>query len=333
MVVATATTVALSAGQVLPALAAPTPTPPVPTTVASAKDQVKGLDKKASEIGEQYDEAADDLAAGRKRLKVLRADIALQQKKVDQLSTAAQAIALAQFRGRDFDTTIQIFTSGDPDTLLDRLSTASQVDERMNKTLAEQQTEQANLKEMQRAAEAEVSALAEQEKKMAGFKSDIEAKVREAESLVTSLTDAEQEDLSSSDGDPTSSDPVDYADADARIKTAIKYALSKVPKGQYVWGAEGPTGFDCSGLMLASYRAAGISLPHSSRAQSKRGMAVAKSDLKAGDLIFFYRPIHHVGMYIGGGKFVHARNTRADLVVQSLASYPAPYSGARRIIR
>lgn len=333
MAAAAAVAITLFAGQSLPATAAPTPKPkPTPTTVTSAKDRVKALDKQASEIGEQYDEVSDALDAGKARLKVLRADIAIQQKLVDQLSAAAQTIALAQFRGREVDTTVQIFTSGDPDTLLDRLSTASKVDETMEKTLSEQQAAQGNLSDMQRTAEAEVAALAEQEKKLGELKSDIEDKVTKAEQLVASLTDQEREDLNSEDGPTDTSDPGDYADADARIQKAISYALSKVSGSQYVWGASGPRGFDCSGLMLASYRAAGISLPHSSRAQASRGSAVSKGNLKPGDLVFFYHPIHHVGMYIGGGKFVHARNTRVDLVVQKLSSYPAPWAGARRII-
>jgi peptidoglycan DL-endopeptidase CwlO len=334
VVAAAAVAIALFAGQTLPAVATPTPTPsPTPTTVTSAKDRVKELDKQASAIGEQYDETSDALDASKARLKVLRADIAIQQKVVDKLSAQAQTIALAQFRSRDLDTTVQIFTSGDPDTLLDRLSTANKVDENMDKTLAEQEAAQANLSDMQRAAEAEVSALADEEKQLAQLKSEIDQKVNEAEGLVNTLSAADQADIDSSDGNPTTADPGDYADADARIKKAITYALSKVSNSQYVWGADGPNSFDCSGLMLAAYRAAGISLPHSSRTQSGLGVAVAKSDLKPGDLIFFYHPVHHVGMYIGGGKFVHARNTRVDLVVQTLASYPAPWGGARRIIR
>jgi len=325
--------------------AAPTPTPnpkptaaaaaspaAKPTTVADAAAQVKALEDEASMIGEQYDAAQDALDAGKERLKVLQADIDLQQKKVDELSAQAQAIALAQFRSRDVDTTVEIFTSGDPETMMAKLSTVSKVNEDMDAVLANQQAEQANLTDMQRSAEAEVAALADQEQKMADLKKQADAKLSDAQALLNTLTAEEQAKLNESDGGSATSDPGDYADASARIQTAIKYALSKVPGSQYVWGAAGPSGFDCSGLMLASYRAAGISLPHSSQSQSHLGRAVSKSDLKPGDLIFFYHPVHHVGMYIGGGKFVHARNTRADLVVQSLASYPAPWAGARRIL-
>ena len=303
-----------------------------PTTAADAAAQVKKLEDEAAEIGEAYDAAQDTLDAGNERLKVLQDDIALQQKKVDQLSAQAQAIALAQFRSRDIDTTVQIFTSGDPETMMAKLSTVNKVDEDMDAILADQQAEQANLTDMRRAAEAEVAALADQEQKMAELKKQIDDKLAAAKQLYNTLSAEEQARMNDSDGGPVTVDPGDYADASARIQVAIKYALSKVPAGQYVWGSAGPSGFDCSGLMLASYRAAGVRLPHSSQAQSHIGRSVSKSELKPGDLIFFYHPIHHVGMYIGGGKFVHARNTRADLVVQSLASYPAPWAGARRVL-
>lgn len=325
------------------ASAAPSPTPTPgpsssasasakPTTAADAAAQVKKLEEEAAEIGEAYDAAQDALDAGNERLKVLRDDIARQQKKVDRLSAQAQAIALAQFRSRDMDTTVQIFTSGDPETMMAKLSTVNKVDADMDQVLADQQAEQANLTDMQRAAESEVAALADQEQKMAELKKQVDDKLAAAKELYDTLSAEEQARIDDSDGGSTTADPGDYADASARIQTAIKYALSKVPNGQYVWGASGPSGFDCSGLMLASYRAAGIRLPHSSQAQSHIGRAVSKSELKPGDLVFFYHPVHHVGMYIGGGKFVHARNTRADLVVQSLASYPAPWAGARRVL-
>lgn len=120
--------------------------------------------------------------------------------------------------------------------------------------------------------------------------------------------------------------------ADPRALQAVQYAISKVGKSQYVWGAEGPNAFDCSGLMLAAYKSAGVSLPHSSITQSQLGKPVSRDQLRPGDLIFWYSPVSHVGMYVGNGNIVHARNTRVDIVMQSLASYPAPYSGARRVV-
>jgi peptidoglycan DL-endopeptidase CwlO len=77
----------------------------------------------------------------------------------------------------------------------------------------------------------------------------------------------------------------------------------------YVWGADGPNTFDCSGFTMFVYRQVGVSLPHSSRAQIGYGQRVSRSDLKPGDLVFFGSPIHHVGIYAGGGMMIHAPHT------------------------
>jgi cell wall-associated NlpC family hydrolase len=305
-----------------------------PRTAAEAKAQVKALTEKASEIGEQYDEATDALAEGKARLKSLKADIATQQQKVDALTAEARTIALIQFRNRDLDPTVQVFTSGDPDSLLARLSTADKVDDNMESTLAEQQAQQASLDDLKRALDAEVQALADQEQKLADLKVEIDDSVKKAQELYDQLDERERAALDSDEGDATTFDPGELApgEASAKALAVIKYATSKVGNSQYVWGASGPNAFDCSGLMLAAYRSVGISLPHSSRAMSRIGRAVSRSELKPGDLIFWYNPVHHVGMYIGNGKIVHARNVRSDLVIQSLSSYPAPWAGARRIL-
>ena len=96
----------------------------------------------------------------------------------------------------------------------------------------------------------------------------------------------------------------------------------------YVWGASGPNSFDCSGLTMRAYAQVGISLPHSSSAQYGSGRHISRSNLQPGDLVFFYSPIHHVGIYIGGGMIVHAANPGEGVTTASL--YSMPYAGAVR---
>ena len=86
---------------------------------------------------------------------------------------------------------------------------------------------------------------------------------------------------------------------------AVRLALAQLGK-PYVWAADGPNSFDCSGLMLFAWRAGGANLPHSSRAQFATTTRVSISQIRPGDLVFFGRPIHHVGMYVGDGKMVEA---------------------------
>ncbi|WP_033295572.1 C40 family peptidase [Amycolatopsis jejuensis] len=112
-----------------------------------------------------------------------------------------------------------------------------------------------------------------------------------------------------------------------QAQQAIDAALGKLGK-PYVWGATGPDSFDCSGLMQWAYRQAGISLPRSSREQSTFGTAVSRSQLQPGDLVFYYSPVSHVGMYIGDGKMVHAP-TSGDVV--KISPLQSQYVGARRV--
>lgn len=110
--------------------------------------------------------------------------------------------------------------------------------------------------------------------------------------------------------------------------SALSKAMSKIG-APYVWGAAGPGSFDCSGLVLWSYKQVGVSLPHSSQAQSRMGTPVAKSDLRPGDLVFFYSPVSHVAIYIGNGKVVHASTSGQPVKVSDLKNMP--FNSARRI--
>ncbi|ANN19073.1 hydrolase Nlp/P60 [Amycolatopsis orientalis] len=107
---------------------------------------------------------------------------------------------------------------------------------------------------------------------------------------------------------------------------ALAAAKSKLGSA-YVWGATGPSTFDCSGLMLWAYKQAGLTLPRSSRQQSTFGAPVERSQLQPGDLVFYYSPVSHVGMYVGNGMMVHAP-TSGDVV--KVSPLQNNYVGARR---
>ncbi len=96
----------------------------------------------------------------------------------------------------------------------------------------------------------------------------------------------------------------------------------------YVWAGESPSGFDCSGLTKYVYAKVGISLPHSSRMQFGMGTSISYGDLAPGDLVFFGNPVHHVGIYVGGGNYLHAPYTGSVVKISSLGR--SDYAGARR---
>jgi cell wall-associated NlpC family hydrolase len=112
----------------------------------------------------------------------------------------------------------------------------------------------------------------------------------------------------------------------------VAYAMSQL-NTPYVWGGAAPGGFDCSGLVMWAYAQVGVSLPHSSYAQYGYGVPVSRDQLAPGDLVFF-DGLGHVGIYIGGGQFVHAPHTGDVVKISSLSEdwYSANYVGARRIL-
>jgi cell wall-associated NlpC family hydrolase len=122
----------------------------------------------------------------------------------------------------------------------------------------------------------------------------------------------------------------DYGDPQRAPKSeVVRIALSKLG-APYRYAAAGPDAFDCSGFTMWCYAQVGVSLPHSSRAQIGCGERVSRANLKPGDLVFFGRTrIHHVGIYIGGGQFVHAPHT-GDVVKVSSLDERSDYVGACR---
>jgi cell wall-associated NlpC family hydrolase len=136
--------------------------------------------------------------------------------------------------------------------------------------------------------------------------------------------------LAGAPGGPPAVPPTSVAATHPAAQTAVGTALAQTGD-PYAWGAAGPNAFDCSGLTQYAFAAAGVALPHSSRAQSGLGVPVSYADLRPGDLVFFYSPVSHVAMYIGNGQIVYASTYGQPVRVMNLASMPE-FAGARRIV-
>jgi cell wall-associated NlpC family hydrolase len=130
----------------------------------------------------------------------------------------------------------------------------------------------------------------------------------------------------SSGGSPSPAPTPPPATHSSVVSIALQYL--GVP---YVWGGASPSGFDCSGFTMYVYAKVGVSLPHNAAMQYGMGTPVSRSQLAPGDLVFF-NGLSHVGMYIGGGRFVHAPHTGDVVKISSLSEYwySATYVGARR---
>jgi len=120
----------------------------------------------------------------------------------------------------------------------------------------------------------------------------------------------------------------------ARTAKVIRYALSQVGD-RYVAAASGPSAYDCSGLTMSAWRQAGVSLPHYSRSQFATTRRIPLSQARPGDLVFYFgQGAHHVGLYIGNGKMVHAANPSSGVLVSNILGpwYSSRFSGIGRVV-
>ena len=174
--------------------------------------------------------------------------------------------------------------------------------------------------------------------KLAQKKNDVEKKLKEKNALYAKVK-KEIEEIKNAERKKSSYLAKSYrANTQSAYKTSrgssrsnvVDIALSLLGK-PYRWAAAGPNSFDCSGLTMYVYSKVGVSLPHSSRAQYNCGVHISRNNLAPGDLVFFARGsrISHVGIYIGGGNFVHAPQTGDVVKIQSLSSR-SNYVGAVR---
>ncbi len=130
------------------------------------------------------------------------------------------------------------------------------------------------------------------------------------------------------DGDPSAADPAVTPPPPSQYSGVVGLAMQELGK-PYAWGTAGPSTFDCSGLVMYVFAKMGVSLPHNAAAQYGYGTPVPYNDLQPGDLVFF-EGLGHVGIYIGGGQFIHAPHTGDVVKISSLSDHGG-YVGARRI--
>jgi cell wall-associated NlpC family hydrolase len=164
--------------------------------------------------------------------------------------------------------------------------------------------------------------LAERQSKLAGVEREVETLQAQEEAARASAAASWSRKGSSGSGGDRSFPPPTRAPRSELISIARRYLGAR-----YVWAGAGPNTFDCSGFTMFVYRQVGVSLPHSSRAQISCGERVSRKDLAPGDLVFFGSPIHHVGMYIGGGMMIHSPHSGDVVKISPISS---DFSGACR---
>lgn len=325
---ATATTVAfLPAGS---ATADPT------ASVNEVERRVAALDTRAGLAVEDFRQAEQQLAEVERRAAVAAEQVALEQARLDEVRSAMSQVVAAAYRRGSSDRLVSLVTDSDPQTFLDRASSLDRIARGQADVLADIEIARHRLQSQQTAAERQLEAKREAERALAERREAIERALAEQRRLLGGL-EADQRrqveaaraagpgsDRASRAGEAT---PTYTGPASGRARVAVEEAHRQLGK-PYRYGGNGPDSFDCSGLTGWVWRAAGVSLPRTSRDQYAQGRKVSRADLQPGDLVYFGNPIHHVGIYIGDGQMISAPQSGDRVKMQS--AFRSDYVGATR---
>ncbi len=251
------------------------------------------------------------------------------QAQLDALDGQVRQLARSAYTSEGFSRLDVLLTSDSADELVHQLGTLDAIAGHTNEQVAlvsdaaaTAEQAQAEADKAQAEAQRAVDEIADQQK-------DLEAQIADYQRQYAALSAPQQEAVSRAHSGEAQAVPSGVIAPSGAAQVAVDTALAQVGD-PYVWGAGGPDAFDCSGLTQYAYSAAGVSLPHSSKSQSQMGQPVSRGELQPGDLVFFYSPVSHVGMYIGDGKMVHASTSSKPVMVASLDSMGS-YNSARRI--
>jgi peptidoglycan DL-endopeptidase CwlO len=301
--------------------------------------QVDKLNRQADAATETYNDARVHFAESNRRLTVVKHRLEAKQAEVDAMQSSVGQLASAAYKSGGLDPTVQILLADDPEAFLQSAVALNQLGRQQSAVLARVVAARQGLASARNDVtqqRSRASALADQIKSQ---KHAIEAKLAEAKQLLGTLKadqlakyDAALHAVAARGHSVASRSragniPSYDGPASGRASDAIKTAYAQLGD-PYVYGAAGPNAFDCSGLTMFAWNSAGVSLPHSSAAQYSSLRHVAISDLQPGDLVFYYSPISHVAIYIGGGRIIHAPHPGLSVEIAPL--HEMPISGAAR---
>ncbi|GGU78879.1 hypothetical protein GCM10010260_09260 [Streptomyces filipinensis] len=296
-----------------------------------SKDQVKAkvdkLYEEAEQATEKYNGAKEKQQKLQKEISTIQDNVARGQQDLNKLRDGLGSLATSQYRSGGIDPSVQLFLSSNPDDFLDKASTLDQLSAQQVDSLKKIQDKQRELAQERAEATEKLKDLSSTRTQLEKKKKEVQGKLAEAQQLLNTLTAKEKADLAAQQqrADRSSSARVNLGDtppASDRAGAAFSAAQSQIGK-PYVYGATGPSSFDCSGLTSWAYAQAGVSIPRTSEQQANIGTRISSvNDLQVGDLVFFYGDLHHVGLYAGNGQVLHAPHTGAVVRYEAMADMP-----------
>ena len=314
---------------------------PIPANAApnliEVQARVRDLQEQATEAAEGAQEAKVQLAKLKKTLDTVQQQASQQGASVTALNKTIGQIANERYKSGPLSQSLELLFSTNPGVYLSTAGSLEAVTRQKTADLKKFSVATQRLTATSLTVADKLAMVKAAEAKFNRQLALANSKLKEAEELLAKLTAAERERLAKLNNDEEDadqqkslSDAAKYSGVSGRGGIAIKYALAQIGD-KYVFGADGLTYWDCSGLTMRAFAAAGVSLQHSSRAQYRYGKAIARKDLQPGDLVFFGKPISHVAIYLGPDRMLHAPRSGSRVKIANMDMGRKPYIGARRL--
>ena len=308
-----------------------TAAPGDPTTPDEAASLVAERGHQLEALTEQYNESRELLAQQHAAATAAADQVAAAEAQVAALSDQLATVAETAYTGSALSSVQAFMTSSSPEDFLDRVALLDAVAGHHNDVLEQVTAARAVADDARRSANLAATETQSQLDAVESQKTQLESEIADYQAQYSALSADEQQAADAAHGGESLEAPpaATVVATNAAAQTAVDTAYDQLGD-PYVWAAAGPDSFDCSGLTQYAFAAAGISLPHSSRMQATMGQPVDRGDLQPGDLVYFYSPVSHIGIYIGNGQMVHASTFGEPVKVGSVDM--AGYAGARRIV-
>lgn len=341
------------------AMAAPAPKP----GIEDVQKKVDDLYRQAGTATQKYNQAKEAADKQRTKVDTLLEDVAKRTAKLNDARRTLGNYAAAQYRDGALAPTATFFLADNPQSFFDQTHLMNRMADRQQQAVDEFRTQQAKASKQRAQAVESLETLTESQTALRTSKQSVQNKLTEARTLLSKLTaeekarlaelerkkeaeakrkaeelakkqaaakkEAERKAKESGGGTGTGSGSGSDSGSSASTKAEKVLAFARAQIGKpYVWGATGPSSYDCSGLTQAAWKAAGVDIPRTTWDQVNVGTRIATADLQPGDLVFFYDDISHVGIYKGDGMMIHAPKPGANVREESI--YYMPIYGSVR---
>jgi peptidoglycan DL-endopeptidase CwlO len=297
-----------------------------PASPARLEDQLDQLNRESDQLVEQYNQSNEALARIKRSLKGLRSQASGAEEDLRKLRAVLGARASAAYVQGAGSAVAAVLGSDDPAAAIARVQVLDLLAAHDGDLMDQLGVAGKAFDERHRNLVAAEKAQAAEVDRLAAKKAEVERAADKTRALLARMRAADRPSAPSQPSGPVAPPPSGGGGGGSGSAAAVvAYVRAQVGK-PYCYGGSGPGCFDCSGLTMMAWRQAGVSLPHSSASQYNVGRRISAGELQPGDLIFYYSPISHVSVYIGGGQRISATHTGDYVRVQSLGSSIVGYA-------